>query len=99
MKNSNIREKDVEKRLVKKTKTILGGTAYKFTSPSRRSVPDRILLFNGHCIFVECKAPGKTWTAKQAVERDKLQEAGQFVFLNSTYDEVDELIEALKLIS
>lgn len=37
------REKDVEERLRRKVRSELGGIAYKFTSPARRSVPDRLV--------------------------------------------------------
>ena len=61
-------ERDVEKALVKRVKA-LGGMAEKFTSPSRRSVPDRIVTMpDGKIIFVELKAPGKKPT--EAQERD-----------------------------
>ena len=52
-------EKDIEKALVKKVESI-GGKAEKFTSPNRRSVPDRLVtLPEGRIIFVELKATGK----------------------------------------
>jgi len=58
-------ERDVEKALVKRVHS-LGGMAEKFTSPGRRSVPDRLItLPNGRIIFVECKAPGKKPTKAQ----------------------------------
>ena len=61
-------ERDVEKAFVKRVKA-LGGMAEKFTSPSRRSVPDRIVTMpDGQIIFVELKAPGKKPTDAQ--ERD-----------------------------
>ena len=61
-------ERDIEKALVKRVKA-LGGMAEKFTSPSRRSVPDRIVTMpDGQIIFVELKAPGKKPT--EAQERD-----------------------------
>jgi len=96
MKNSNIREKNVEARLVRKVKSELKGAAYKYTSPSRRSVPDRILLFSGYCVFVEAKRPGQTWTGPQARERDKLRALGQKVYLVDSYKAVDDLM--LKLV-
>jgi len=37
-------ERVIEAYLVQKVKE-LGGIAYKFTSPQRRSVPDRLCLF------------------------------------------------------
>lgn len=59
-------ERDIERALVARVKS-LGGTAEKFTSPGRRSVPDRIVtLPGGRIIFVELKAPGKKPTEAQA---------------------------------
>jgi len=61
-------ERDVEQALVRRVKA-LGGTCEKFTSPTKRSVPDRIItLPGGVIIFVEVKAPGKKPTPLQ--ERD-----------------------------
>ncbi len=61
-------ERDVENALVRRVKR-LGGTCEKFTSPSARSVPDRIVTMPGNVIiFVELKAPGKKPTELQ--ERD-----------------------------
>lgn len=58
-------ERDIEKALVKRVKE-LGGKCEKFTSPGRRSVPDRLVTLPGNIIiFVELKAQGKTPTAKQ----------------------------------
>lgn len=54
---SKVREDVIERHLVNEVKKA-GGIAYKFTSPGRRGVPDRIVLLpNGKIIFVECKAP------------------------------------------
>jgi len=59
-------ERDVEQALCRRVKA-LGGTCEKFTSPGRRSVPDRLItLPGGQIVFVELKAPGKRPTAKQA---------------------------------
>ena len=71
-----ILEKDVEVALVKRVKA-LGGTAEKFTSPARRSVPDRLVtLPNGKIVFVELKAPGKKATPKQALDHDRRRALG-----------------------
>ena len=64
-------ESDVEKALVNRVKA-LGGMCEKFTSPGRRSVPDRIVTMpNGKIIFVELKAPGKKPTEKQYKDHEK----------------------------
>jgi tRNA U54 and U55 pseudouridine synthase Pus10 len=69
-------EKHVEQALVNRIKAM-GGIAFKFTSPGRRSVPDRLcLLPGGRVIFVECKAPGKRPTELQAREHARLRSLG-----------------------
>lgn len=62
-----MRERDIEKALCERVKK-LGGLCEKFTSPNRRSVPDRIVTLKNKIIFVELKAPGKKLT--EAQERD-----------------------------
>jgi hypothetical protein len=58
-------ERDVERALVRRVEA-LGGTCEKFTSPGRRSVPDRLITMpDGTIIFVELKAPGKKPTDLQ----------------------------------
>ncbi len=64
-------EETIEKALIRRVKA-LGGLCEKFTSPGRRSVPDRIVtLPGGRVIFVECKAPGKKPTDKQAADHKR----------------------------
>lgn len=54
-----------------------GGVAFKFISPGRRSVPDRIVLLpGGRIVFVECKAPGKPPRAGQLREHGRLRALG-----------------------
>ena len=61
-------EKDIEKALIKRVKS-LGGLCEKFTSPNKRSVPDRLVTLPGNIIiFVELKAPGKEPTPKQKAD-------------------------------
>ena len=69
-------ERDVEKALVKRIKA-LGGECEKFTSPARRSVPDRIVtLPGGRVEFVECKRPGERPTEKQSRDHDRRRALG-----------------------
>jgi hypothetical protein len=64
-------EKNIESALVKRVKE-LKGLCEKFTSPGRRSVPDRLVtLPGGIVIFVELKAPGKLLSPLQI--RDNLR--------------------------
>lgn len=78
-------EKVVEAALVGRIKR-LAGIAYKFVSPARRNVPDRIVLLPvppehqelvaRYIHFVELKAPGKSPTAGQQREHARLWALG-----------------------
>ena len=69
-------ESKIESALMKRVKE-LGGTCEKFTSPSRRSVPDRIVtLPGGRIIFVETKAPGKKPTELQEKDHARRRALG-----------------------
>ena len=69
-------EKDVEAALVRRVKA-LGGLCEKFTSPGRRSVPDRLVTMpDGHIIFVELKRPGGKPTEAQLKDHAKRRELG-----------------------
>ena len=80
------RENPVEKHLIKEVKKA-GGRAYKFVSPGRRSVPDRIVLLpGGRLVFVECKAPGKPPRADQLREHERLRALGFTVVVLDSKD-------------
>ena len=69
-------EREVEAALVRRVKTI-GGLCEKFTSPGRRSVPDRIITMpNGQIIFVEVKRPGEKPTAAQLKDHERRRALG-----------------------
>ncbi|MDX7988634.1 VRR-NUC domain-containing protein [Xenorhabdus sp. 12] len=76
-----IREDVIEKHLVNEVKKA-GGIAYKFVSPGRRGVPDRIVVLpNGRVVFVECKAPGEKPRPDQLREHERLRTLGQTVIV------------------
>ena len=78
-------EKEVERHLVFLVKTKLQGKAIKFKSPANRSYPDRLCMAPGGILFfVECKAPGKKPTIKQAIKMDELRRFGQHVHVCDT---------------
>ena len=69
----------------------------KFTSPSQRSVPDRLItLPTGKMVFVECKATGKTPTLAQLNDHSKRSKMNCDVYVVDSYDGVAALIEQLK---
>jgi len=76
-------ERDIEAYLVKRCKEI-GALADKFTSPQRRSVPDRLITFGGRVLFVELKATGKKPTEAQVRDHERRRAAGaEVVWLDS----------------
>jgi len=53
-----LKESTVERNIRRQVEG-LGGVAWKWVSPGRRGVPDRICILPGpHIIFVELKRPG-----------------------------------------
>jgi len=73
-------ERDIETYLCDEVESM-GGHAYKFTSPGRRNVPDRLCVLPGLVFFVECKAPGESPTKAQERELNRLAELDQWVFV------------------
>ena len=72
-------ERDIEKYLGLRVKSM-GGISYKFVSPGRVGVPDRIVVLPGsRLVFVELNAPGKKPAAHQLREHARLMALGQRV--------------------
>jgi len=76
-----------------------GGTTYKWVSPGRPGVPDRIVIWPGLTPqqpaildLVECKAPGKAARAGQAREHVRLMKLGCRVLILDSKTAVDTYI-------
>ena len=86
MKNPDPLEKDIEKRVCDYAKS-LGMLVYKFTSPSRRSVPDRLFVVPGGKVFwIEFKRAGQKPTPAQEVEIEKIRKQGGTVYVVDSID-------------
>jgi len=85
-------ENDVETYLYKQAKKhdIL---YYKFTAPSTRGVPDRILIGNGKTIFLELKRPGEKPRKLQFAIHKRMREHGATVFVADTKELVNDVID------
>lgn len=71
-----LRERDIQKASVDWARTH-GWWARKFSSMSQRSVPDVLFAHVGFGKFAcEFKAPGKTSTAAQLDEQQKMRDSG-----------------------
>lgn len=89
-------EKAIEGYFCREVKK-LGGEAEKFTSPQRRSVPDRIAMFPGGLLFfVELKAPGKKPTAAQKRDHERRRAMGFNVRILDTKEAINEFIEEVR---
>lgn len=83
-------ERDIEQALCKRVK-LIGGMCEKFTSPSRRAVPDRIItLPNGQIVFVECKRPGCKPTAQQELDHARRRAMGCRVIVIDSLEGIED---------
>lgn len=87
-----MRERDIERHLANRCKE-LGALCYKWVSPGRVGVPDRIVVFpNGQVVFIELKAPGKTPSAAQVREIARLRSNKQMVCVLDSIEQIEELL-------
>jgi hypothetical protein len=85
-------ERDIERRLRLGIKA-LGGKVYKFSSPGNNGVPDRIVLIQGKCYFVETKKPGEQLDPLQRAVKKDFAKLGFKVYKLSSVEDVDKFLE------
>jgi hypothetical protein len=84
--DEKMKESEIEKKVSDYVKSQ-GGLCYKFTSPARRAVPDRIVILpNIPIFFIEFKASGECATPAQVREHTRLRKRGVNVYV---VDDVD----------
>jgi hypothetical protein len=102
-----MRERDIEKHLVKRVKE-LGGECRKVVWQGRRGAPDRLVMlpqrwvhhpttFRYWCasnatIWVELKAPGVKPETHQLREHERMRKMGQRVVVIDSIEGVEELL-------
>lgn len=69
--------------------------SWKFVSPARGGVPDRLLITPSGTVFVEVKAPGEKPTRRQLATHAKLRRFGAQVFVVDDRASIDALIVTL----
>ncbi len=93
MKTPNPLEKVIEAKVCDHAKK-LGCLVYKFTSPNRRSVPDRLFITpTGRVFFVEFKRLGEEPTAAQAVEIEKIRSKGVTVLVIDRVEDGKKMVD------
>ena len=84
-----MREAEIEKHFVWSVERM-GGKTWKFTSPGRRGVADRIACFpNGDTWFVELKTLGGRFSTLQDMFAKDMLRLNQLYICLSTKEEVD----------
>lgn len=99
-----LRERDIERHLVRRVKA-LGGEVRKVQWVGRRGAPDRLVMIPAserqwlqldrrvaHTIWVELKAPGVKPEAHQLREHGRLRKMGQRVVVIDSLEGVEELL-------
>jgi len=90
-----ISESQLEAKIVAYAKSR-GCLAYKFSSPARRGVPDRIVVApGGRILFLEVKREGQRPTALQEREIRLLREQGCFADWCASIEGAKAIIDAL----
>lgn len=88
-------EKQIEAAVCEyaKTKNVL---VYKFTSPARAAVPDRLFIRpDGHVWFCEFKRTGQKPTPAQGREHCKLHQHNVDVFVVDNVDDGKAMIDVM----
>jgi len=89
-------EKDTEKYLCERVEQVFGGIAYKFTSPMRRGVPDRMCCIpGGFHFFVEVKSEGVAPNSGQIREIGRIRDMEHPVWVVDTKESVDHMIKVV----
>jgi len=92
--NPNPLEKDIEKKVCDFAKTVHKMLVYKFTSPSRRSVPVRLFVVPGGKVFwIEFKRRKQKPSPGQEVEITKLRSKGATVYVVDNVEAGKRIIE------
>jgi hypothetical protein len=93
-------EKQIEAKVCDYAKEC-GLGVYKFTSPARAAVPDRMFIYKGRVFFIEFKREGQKPTPAQEREHNRMRQHQINVFVvdsvgigKSTINYMLQMIEA-----
>ena len=95
MRGAKVLEKEIEKRVCDyaKTKNVL---VYKFTSPARAAVPDRLFIRpDGRMWFCEFKRGGQKPTEAQEREHHRLRQHKVSVFVVDNVDDGKAMVDMM----
>jgi len=88
-------EKQIEAAVCDYAKTR-GFLAYKFTSPNRAAVPDRMMVLpSGHIFFIEFKRTGQKPTPAQEREHVRLRQQNVQVYVVDDIHQGKDIIDSM----
>ena len=94
-----IRETEVEKYLIEQVE-LHGGMCEKFTSPGKKGVPDRIVIWPAYGFarihFIELKAPLGELEDWQIRDHERRRRFGAYVQVIWTKSQIDIYVERFK---
>ena len=94
---SKLLEKQIEEKVNTYAKEQ-GFLVYKFTSPQRAAVPDRLYINpRGKMHFVEFKREGQRPTPAQQREHERLRDQGVMVFVIDNVDAGKVMVDEMRL--
>lgn len=94
---ANLLEKQIERNVCDYAKER-GMLVYKFTSPERAAVPDRLFITpKGRVWFIEFKREGVKPTVPQMREHERLRGHGVTVFVVDTVDKGRAAVDLMML--
>lgn len=88
-------ENEIESYLVERAEK-LGAFVRKLQWVSRRGAPDRMIIYRGRVIFVECKAPGEDLDPHQDREMKRMMQHSAEVYTVDTCKKCDLIIDMLE---
>jgi hypothetical protein len=89
-------ESKIERAVCSFVEDELKGLAYKFTSPGRRGVPDRLIILPGVSpFFIEFKAPNEKPRPQQIREIKRLRDRGSTVIVIDSVVTGKEVVQAM----
>jgi hypothetical protein len=94
---ANLLEKQIERSVCEYAKSI-GFLVYKFTSPERAAVPDRLFITpKGVVFFTEFKREGAKVTPPQDREHERLRAQGVTVFVVDSVEKGRTAVDSMAL--
>jgi len=87
-------EKQIEAKVCDYAKTK-GMMVYKFTSPARAAVPDRLFICKGRVFFIEFKREGQKPTPAQEREHHRLRQHKVSVFVVDNVEDGKAMVDMM----